>query len=68
MLTKVSRAVAIAAMGSALAICGAPNSASAQQLSDRSVEVLMNYAWSILPTKFTTQTNKVIVVDKSKKD
>lgn len=68
MLTKASRAVAVAAMVSTLALCGVPGGAAAQQLSDRSVEVLMNYAWSILPTKFTTQTNKVIVVDKSKKD
>ena len=68
MLTKESRAVAVAAMMSALALCGVPGGAAAQQLSDRSVEVLMNYAWTILPTKFTTQTNKVIVVDKSKKD
>ena len=67
MLTKVNRAVAVAAMTVALGLSGAPNSASAQQLSDRSVEVLMDFAWKLLPTKFTTQTNKVIVVDKSKK-
>jgi len=28
---------------------------------------LMNYAWAILPTKFTTQTGKVIEVDKKKR-
>ena len=41
--------------------------AEAKELSDRSVKVLMNYAWSILPNKFTTQTGKVIEVDKKKR-
>lgn len=40
----------------------------AKELSERSVQVLMNYAWAILPSKFTTQTGKVIEVDKKKRD
>ena len=42
-------------------------SANAKELSERSVQVLMNYAWAILPSKFTTQTGKVIEVDKKKR-
>jgi len=46
---------------------GAPGGAEAKELSDRSVKVLMQYAWAILPNKFTAPTGKVIKVDKSKK-
>ena len=44
--------------------------AAAQQkeLSDKSVQTLMNYAWSILPAKFTTPTGKTIETDKKKND
>ena len=41
--------------------------AEAKELSERSVQVLMNYAWAILPSKFTTQNGKVIEVDKKKR-
>ena len=37
-------------------------------LSDRSVKVLMDYAWAILPGKFTTPSGKVIKVDKTKRE
>ena len=40
----------------------------AKDLSDKSVNVLMNYAWSIMPNKFTTPAGKVIEVDKTKMD
>jgi len=45
--------------------CG---SAAAQnkELSDKSVLTLMQYAWSLVPNKFTTPDGKVIEVDKSK--
>lgn len=61
--TMARRAVAAAALGICTILA---NPAHAQQtLSDRSVKVLMGYAWSVLPEKFTTETGKVIVVDKS---
>jgi len=49
---------------------GLGTSAQAQEreLSDRSVKVLMEYAWSLLPTKFTAPNGKVIEVDKSDRD
>ena len=46
----------------------AANVSEAKELSERSVQVLMNYAWAILPNKFTTQNGKVIEVDKKKRD
>lgn len=39
-----------------------------KQLSETSVKTLMNYAWTILPAKFTSPQNKTIEVDKSKRD
>lgn len=40
---------------------------AAKELSERSVRVLMDYAWAILPGKFTTPDGKVIEVDKKNK-
>ncbi|MGE0766106.1 MAG: hypothetical protein AB7L90_06550 [Hyphomicrobiaceae bacterium] len=41
--------------------------AASKELSERSVKVLMEYAWLILPTKFTRPDGKVIEVDKKNK-
>ncbi len=41
--------------------------AASKELSERSVKVLMDYAWMILPSKFTTPDGKVIEVDKKNK-
>lgn len=38
------------------------------KLSDKSVNTLMDYAWQILPSKFTTPAGKVIEVDKTKRE
>ena len=37
------------------------------KLSDKSVNTLMDYAWQILPSKFTTPDGRVIEVDKTKR-
>ena len=55
----------------AVALAGLATSAAAQtqgKLSDKSVNTLMEYAWQILPSKFTTPAGKVIEVDKSKRE
>lgn len=41
--------------------------AASKELSERSVKVLMEYAWLILPSKFTRPDGKVIEVDKKNK-
>ena len=41
--------------------------AAKKELSDGSVRVLMDYAWSILPSKFTMPDGRVIEVDKTNK-
>jgi hypothetical protein len=57
-----------AGMGMVLALAAWTSPALAQnkELSDKSVLTLMQYAWSLVPTKFTAPDGKVIEVDKSK--
>jgi len=68
MVTRAVKAFSGAMMMALALVAMKPDHAHAQTLSDRSVAVLMDYAWSILPAKFTTRENKVITVDKSKRD
>ena len=55
--------LALAMVASPWAGAGAQTPAT-KELSERSVSVLMDYAWVILPTKFTAPDGKVIEVDK----
>jgi hypothetical protein len=61
---------AFAAAGFALAVTlgagGGSAHAQSKELSDKSVLTLMQYAWAMVPQKFTTPVGKVIEVDKSK--
>ena len=50
----------------ALAAWCSPAAAQNKELSDKSVLTLMQYAWSLVPNKFTAPDGKVIEVDKSK--
>jgi hypothetical protein len=43
-----------------------PSGAQEKDLSDNSVKVLMRWAWTLLPEKFTPPNGKTIVVDKKK--
>lgn len=45
-----------------------PAEVKSPELSDKSVKTLMEYAWIILPSKFTTPNGKTIEVDKKKRD
>lgn len=36
------------------------------QISDKSVVILMDYAWALVPESFTTESNKIIRTDKDK--
>lgn len=59
-----------AALVAAIAAASLPAGAMAQtqgKLSDKSVNTLMDYAWQIMPSKFTTPAGKLIEVDKTKK-
>lgn len=59
-------AASAAALVAASAVLAPP--ASAQELSEKSVRTFMDYAWSLVPTKFTKPNGEVIEVDKKKKD
>jgi hypothetical protein len=55
----------------AVALAGLATGVAAQaqgKLSDKSVTTLMDYAWQILPSKFTTPAGNVIEVDKTKRE
>jgi len=45
---------------------GDPAKAQTKELSDKSVQLLMQYAWALTPPKFTAPDGKTIEVDKSK--
>jgi hypothetical protein len=53
-------ATAVTAAGSA------PVQAQNKELSDKSVQLLMQYAWALTPPKFTAPDGKIIEVDKTK--
>lgn len=57
-------------LAAGLVLAAGPVLAQGQQkeLSDRSVQTIMNYAWTILPAKFTAPTGRTIEIDKSKND
>ena len=59
---------AIAGMAVSAALVVGAEAQSQGKLSDKSVNTLMDYAWQILPSKFTTPEGKVIEVDKSKRE
>ncbi len=65
-IIKASLAWAGAVALTAGAAAGVSLPADAQELSDKSVRTIMNYAWAMLPQQFTN-VNKVIVVDKTKR-
>ncbi len=49
-----------------IALTASPS--SAQQLSEKSVLTFMNYAWALVPQRFTPPSGKTIIIDKSKKE
>jgi hypothetical protein len=50
-------------------VLGTPSSArAAEELSEKSIQTFMDYAWSLVPQQFTKPDGKTIVVDKKKKE
>jgi hypothetical protein len=60
--------VVLAGLVTFAGLAGGAEAQTQGKLSDKSVMTLMQYAWQILPTKFTTPDGKVIEVDKSKRE
>ncbi len=56
----------LGAVALSLGIAAAP--AVAEELSDKSVRTFMEYAWSLVPARFTKPDGSVVLIDKKKKD
>lgn len=67
-MRDVAHRVGAVALVAGLFFGAGPAVAQKKELSDKSVQTLMSYAWAILPSKFRAPTGKVIEVDKSKRD
>jgi hypothetical protein len=66
--TATARASLIAAFTLGLAIGSATMAGAAEELSEKSIQSFMDYAWSLVPQQFTKPDGKTITVDKKKKE
>jgi hypothetical protein len=55
-------------VGAAALMAAAATPAASQELSEKSVQVFMDYAWSLVPQQYSKKDGTVIVVDKAKRD
>ncbi len=67
-MRDVAHGVGVVALVAGMVLGTGAAVAQKKELSDKSVQTLMSYAWAILPSKFRMPTGKVIEVDKSKRD
>ena len=68
-MTSITRlAAALAALGFGCLPVMAPVANAADELSEKSVQTFMDYAWGLVPQQFTMPNGKTITVDKKKKD
>lgn len=68
-MRELNMAGIAAGLVSLIFILAAPATANAQnQLSDRSVQTIMNYAWNYTPEKFTKKDGKTIFIDKKNRE
>ena len=49
-------------------LCLVPAAAAADELSDKSAQVVMEYAWGLVPQQFTMPNGKTILIDRKKKE
>ena len=61
-------ALAVGTMVCLICLCTSGISAAAQQLSDRSVQTIMDYAWSYTPGKFTPPNGQTVFIDKKNRE
>jgi len=67
-MASMTLKVALAGLVACAGLAGDTEAQTQGKLSDKSVHTLMDYAWQILPSKFTTPDGKVIEVDKKKRE
>lgn len=58
----------LGALAVAIGLTGVATPATAQDLSEKSTQAIMEYAWSLVPQQFTKPDGKTIVVDRAKKN
>ena len=57
-----------AALAAAMLTTAGAAVAGEGELSDKSVQVLMDYAWALTPQQFSKKDGTIIMVDKQKRD
>jgi hypothetical protein len=69
-VAKAGFGLVVAALlaGELVGVAQAQGKEQGQQLSDKSVQLLVDYAWAMTPAKFTAPDGKVTEVDKSKRE
>jgi hypothetical protein len=67
-MIMAKRAFVGAVLAGATALAATTASAGEGDLSDKSVQVIMDYAWSLTPQQFSKKDGTVIVVDKTKRE
>jgi hypothetical protein len=67
-MIMAKRAGVGAIVASVVALAGPAASAGEGDLSDKSVQIIMDYAWSLTPQQFSKKDGTVIVVDKTKRE
>lgn len=67
-MIMAKRAFVGAVLAGAAALAATTASAGEGDLSDKSVQIIMDYAWALTPQQFSKKDGTVIVVDKSKRD
>lgn len=65
---RASKVCATTVLTAAVLAGAAAAPAAAQELSDKSVRTFMEYAWSLVPARFTKPNGEVVEVDKKKRD
>lgn len=67
-MTMVGRAAARAVFGSALLLLCLQAQSIAQELSEKSVKTIMEYAWTFTPDRFTRPNGQTIEIDRKHKE
>jgi hypothetical protein len=66
--TKRRLSAGVALGATILVLLGVPALSQTKDLSERTVQTLVNYAWQFTPSKFTPPSGKTIEVDKTKRE
>lgn len=72
MITAAKKAAGVCMLAGAVLSAALSTAVTARagegELSDKSVQVFMDYAWSLTPQQFSKKDGTIIVVDKNKRD